>query len=95
MICEKVVIRSNGAGVFFGKLIKKEETEVTLENARKLYYWDGAGAVEGLAQNGTSKPKNCKFTVVVKEICIMNVLQIIPCTKEAIKSIESVPEWKA
>ena len=93
-IGKKVIVRANGAGVFFGTLAAKEGNEVQLTDVRKLHYWDGACAVEQLAVDGTSKPSNCRFTVVVDEITIMNVLQILPCTKEAIENIENVATWK-
>ena len=93
-IGKKVIVRSDRAGVFFGTLAEKQGDEVILTKARKLHHWDGAGAVEQLALNGTSKPENCRFTVVVEEITIMQVIQIIPCTEESIVSLESVEEWK-
>ena len=36
-----------------------------------------------------------KFSVVVESMIIFGVNEIITCSEEAIKSIESVPEWKA
>lgn len=91
---KKVIVRANGAGVFFGELKEKNGNEVTMTNVRKLFYWDGAGAVEQLAVDGTSKPNNCKFTIVIEEMTITNVLQIIPCTDKSIDSLTNVPEWK-
>ena len=94
MLGKKVIVRANEAGVFFGTLKEKNGNEVVLSHARKLYYWEGAGAVEGLAVDGVSKPNSCKFTVWVNEICIMGVCQIVSCTEKAIKTIEEVEEWK-
>lgn len=91
---KKVIVRANGAGVFFGELKEKNGTEVTMCNVRKLFYWDGAAAIEQLAVDGTSLPDNCKFTVWVDEMTIDNVLQVIPCTEEAIKSLTDVKVWK-
>ena len=91
---KKVIVRANGAGVFFGELKEKNGNEVTMCNVRKIHYWDGAAAVEQLAVDGTSKPEECRFTVVVEEMTITNVLQIIPCTEKAIKSLTSVAVWK-
>lgn len=91
---KKVIVRANGAGVFFGELKEKNGNEVTMTNVRKLFYWDGAAAVEQLAVDGTSKPYNCKFTIFLEEMTITNVLQIIPCTDKAIDSLTNVPEWK-
>lgn len=91
---KKVIVRANGAGVFFGELKEKNGTEVTMCNVRKLFYWDGAAAIEQLAVDGTSSPNGCKFTIIVDEMTITNVLQIIPCTEKAINSLESVKVWK-
>ena len=95
MINKKVIIRADRAGVFFGTLKEKNGTEVILTDCRRLWYWDGAASISQLAVDGTSKPNNCKFTVTVGEITIIGVIEIIPCTDKAIKSIEGVKEWKA
>ena len=94
MLGKKVIVRADRAGVFFGTLTAKDGNEVVLENCRRLWYWDGANSISELSINGTSKPSNCKFTVTVKEIVIMGVIEIIECTDKAIKSIEEVAIWK-
>ena len=93
-IGKKVVVRAEGSGVHYGKLEEVKEKEVILSKARKLWYWNGACAVEEISVSGVTKPEDCKFTVTVKEIGINNWLQILPCTKTAIKSIEGVKVWK-
>ncbi len=94
MMNKKVIVRGDRSGVFFGTLIKKEGSEVTLEKCRRLWYWDGAASISQLAMNGTTKADNCKFTVVVDHIVILDAIEIILCTDTAIKSIEEVKEWK-
>lgn len=94
LIGKKVIVRGTNAGVFFGTLESKDKDYVCLENARKLFYWDGAGAVEGISVQGTTKPENCKFTVFVPSIEIEGVCQVLPCSDEAAKIIESVKEWR-
>jgi hypothetical protein len=91
---KKVVVRAKNAGVFFGTIVEKTEKSVKMKNVRKLWYWDGACAVEEIAQTGVAKPENCKFTVTVSEMEINDWEQILPATEEAIKSIEGVIEWK-
>ena len=91
---KKVIIRAEKAGVFFGTLKEKNGNEVTLTDCRRLWYWDGASSISQLAKEGTTAPHNCKFTVWVDEITILGVIEIIPCTEQAIKSIEGVKEWK-
>ena len=95
MLGKKVIVRSTEAGVFFGTLKEKNGDEVILENARKLWYWNGAAAIEEIALSGVKKPIDCKFTVFVDEICIFKCCQIIPTTKNASKIIEEVREWQA
>lgn len=93
---KKFILRSPDAGVFYGEM-ENEITEsriVKLTNARQIWYWEGAATLMQLAKYGTTKPQKCKFTVTVDEITICNVSEIIPCTEEAIKSIDSVIEWK-
>lgn len=98
VIGKKVIIRASRAGVFFGTLKAKRETpagvEVELENSRRIWYWDGASSLSQLAVEGPKKPGSCKFTVVVHQHMVMQVIEIIPCTDEAIKSIESVRVWR-
>ena len=93
-IGKKVIIRGDRSGVEFGTLVAQEGQEVTLKNARRIWYWDGAASLSQLAKDGTSKPENCKFTVFVDSITILDAIEIIPCTVKAIKSIEGVKEWK-
>lgn len=94
MFDKKVIVRGDRSGVFFGTLESKNGTEVVLTKCRRLWYWDGAASLSQLAVDGTVKPGNCKFTVTVDEICILDAIEIIPCTDEAVKSIEGVEEWR-
>lgn len=93
-IGKKVIIRADRAGVFFGTLAAKEGAEVQLKDCRRIWYWSGAASISELAVNGVANPSNCKFSVVVSGITILGVIEIIPCTEEAIKSIEAVRVWK-
>lgn len=94
MIGKKVIIRANRAGVFYGVLAEKNGQEVKLTDCRRLWFWSGAASLSQLAVDGVANPRNCKFTVTVKEIVILDVIEIIPCTEEAIKSIEGTREWR-
>lgn len=93
-IGKKVIIRGSRSGVEFGTLVAKNGSEVTLENARRIWYWSGAASLSQLAMDGTSNPTGCKFTVTVDSITILDAIEIIPCTDKAIKSIEEVSVWK-
>lgn len=93
-IGKKVIIRGDRSGVEFGELVEQNGSEVTLKNARRLWYWNGAASLSQLAMDGTKRPQDCKFTVTVSSITILDAVEIIPCTDKAIKSIEEVDEWK-
>ena len=93
-IGKKVIVRGDRSGVFFGTLAERDGREVKLEKCRRLWYWDGAASISQLATDGTMKPNQCKFTVTVDEIIVMDVIEIIPCTDKASANIEGVREWK-
>lgn len=76
------------------KLKVKNGSNVVIKNVRRLWYWDGACSISELALNGTARPNNCKFTVTVDEIELTDVIELIPCTDQAEKSIKGVKEWK-
>lgn len=90
----KVIVRADRAGVFYGEIKERNGSEVVMTNVRRLWYWDGAASLSQLATEGVTAPKNCKFTVYVPEMTILGVIEIIPCTDQAIISIEGVPVWK-
>lgn len=94
---QKVIIRATNAGVFYGEVDLEKDVQwqtVTIHNCRRIFYWDGAASLSQLAVEGVKSPEKCKFTVYVPMIIVNEVIEIIPCTKEAIKSIESVEVWK-
>lgn len=90
---EYKIVRTYSAGVFAGELESKNGREVTLINARRLWYWDGAASLSQLAMEGVKKPENCKFPCEVKRVTLLEAIEILDCTEEARHSIASVPVW--
>lgn len=88
------VIRTYSAGVHTGFLKERNGKEVTLINARRIWYWEGAFTLSAMAVDGVSKPKNCKFSCVVPEITLTEAIEIIPCTEKAKTSIERVKTYE-
>ena len=88
------IVRCNRAGVFAGEIEERNGQEVTLRNCRRIWYWDGACSLSELAKNGTKEPDNCKFSVTVDRLEVLEAIEIIECTKKAKKSIEGVKVWK-
>jgi hypothetical protein len=89
-----VIVRTYSAGVFAGNLKSRKGQEVILNNARRLWYWDGASSLSQLAMEGVKKPENCKFPIEVKEVTLLNAIEILDVTKRAEKNIKAVPIWK-
>ncbi len=94
MIGKVCMVRTYSAGVFLGMVKERNGKEVTLTDARRMWYWDGAASLSQLATVGTSKPKGCKFPAPVAEVLLLEAIEIIPATEAAIASIAAVPEWK-
>lgn len=91
---KKVIVRGDRSGLFFGTLVAKDGREVKLENCRRLWYWDGAASISQIALEGVKNPVECKFTVTVSEIIVLDAIEIILCTDTAIRNIEDVSVWK-
>lgn len=92
---QKFIVRCDRAGVFYGEIEGKNGQEIKMRNVRCLWYWEGAATLLQLAAEGTTKPKECKFTMMIDSLVVLDAIEIIPCTAEAIESIESVSEWKS
>lgn len=93
---KNVIIRTRSAGVFAGELDAPiKDNVVELKNARRLWYWDGAATLSQLSVHGTSKPNKCKFPCTVPSVTLFEVIEVLPLSDEAKKSIDSVPVWSA
>ena len=93
LLNQYVIVRTYSAGVFAGTLIKKEGSEVELHNARRLWYWDGAASLSQLAEEGVSKPNDCKFPIEVAQVILLGVVEILKVSDKAKESIASVRIW--
>jgi len=89
-----VIVRSDQAGVFAGYLESEIDTTVVLRKVRRLWSWEGANCISDLATLGTSKPNECRFSIIVDRIKIFGCCEIDDVTFEAQQNIEGVPIWK-
>ena len=89
-----VVIRATDAGVFCGFLESEDGRTVVLSEARHIWYRDGASATDELAERGTSRPENCKFTAPASHpVKVHDVNTILTATSAATESLRAVPAW--
>lgn len=88
------IVRTYSAGVFAGYVDSRNGQEVTMVQARRIWYWDGAASLSQLAMEGTKNPGNCKFPMAVDKVELLQAIEILGCTEKARTSIEAVPVWK-
>lgn len=93
---KRYIIRCDRAGVFFAHVAEYDTATATamLTDCRRLWYWDGAASISQIAMEGVKRPYNCNFTVTVPEMIVGGVIELIPCTEKAEKSIDGVKVWK-
>jgi hypothetical protein len=89
---EYVIVRTRSAGAFAGELASKRGTEVTLNRARRLWYWAGAFTLSGVAIDGVDV-EGSKFGTLVSGHYLTDVIEVIPATAEARAKIEAVKDW--
>ena len=89
-----VIVRTFSAGVFAGSLESRDGKEAVMKNVRRIWYWSGAASLSQLAQQGTKNPKQCKFSCVVDQEILTEVIEILSVTETARKNIAEVPAWE-
>lgn len=82
-----VIVRTYSAGVHFGYLKSRKGKEVELVKSRRIWRWYGANSCSGLATKGLDVSRSTVADPV--SITLTEAIEIIECTKEAIKLIEA------
>lgn len=88
------LIRTCNSGVHFGKVKAIDKQTALITDCRRIWYWEGAFTLSALADNGTKKPENCKFSCFVREILLTDVLEIIPCRQYAANQIRGIKPYE-
>ena len=90
-----VIVRTNSAGCFAGYLADQsaDGKRVKLLQCRRLWHWEGAASLSGLAVRGTSKPAQCQFPDATPEHDVTEAIEVIRCTEAGRISIVGVPIW--
>lgn len=95
MIGKKVIIRTYSAGVWFGVLEQKQNNEVILTNARRMWQW---WAKEGISLSSVAmkgiKQEKSRIAEPVDSVWL-EAIEIIPCSDISINLIESAENAKA
>lgn len=87
------IVRTYSAGVFAGVLTSLDGKIGEVENARRVWYWDGAASLSELSIKGAN-PQTSKIPEPVKLVHLTEIIEIIPCEQQAIKFFKDCPVWK-
>ena len=83
MLGKRCIIRTYSAGVHIGDVVYANEMEVKLENALRLWKWEGGGlSLSSVANNGIKGGRLNK----TGEVYLTNAIEFIPTTPEAEKT---------
>ena len=88
-----VIVAAGIGGIHFGFLKAKNGAEVTLVQARRIQYWQGAASITEIANRGVSKPNDCRFSAPAAEITLLNAVEILPVSTSAQANLNAVPVW--
>jgi hypothetical protein len=78
---QRVLIRSEKSGVWFGELVYRRGSEVTLNNARKVWSWKGANTTSELSLRGPQS--GSRIAEPVDGAIILGVCEVLVATPEA------------
>lgn len=89
---KKCIFRTYSDGVWYGTLAKKFGDEVIISGAIRLHQWQAYKSISlsAVAHYGVM-PANCRFSNQIEQAWT-RVIGILPCTEQAIRSIEMVGE---
>lgn len=83
MLGRRCLIRTYSAGVHIGDVVYVKDMEVKLDNALRLWKWEGGGlSLSAIANNGIKGGRLNK----TGEVYLTNAIEFIPTTKEAEKT---------
>ncbi len=90
-----VILRCRNAGVHFWKLEYANDWVYRLSDSRRLYYWKTIKwiTLSEVAEYGLHDDSKVCKTLKLIEITEREGAEIIPCTDEAIKSIQSKSDY--
>jgi hypothetical protein len=95
-----VIVRGRNVGVHAGYLAEDIRNRMVLRDARRIWHWEGAGSLSGLAVYGTTKPATCQFGSPVARQELRGLdsqgdYEVIHCTAAAVAAIQAVAPWVA
>lgn len=81
-----VVVRTYGAGVHVGELVRRDGQDVTLRNARRLWRWRGANTLHEVATKGVSQDYT-RLSDPVSSIDLLTAIEVLEVAPAAVSSL--------
>jgi hypothetical protein len=75
-----VLIRTYSAGVHFGRLIRREGKEVLIDEARRIWSWDGAFTLSKISIDGVGSGK---LSTKTNGFIATETIEILPLSEKA------------
>ena len=89
MLGRRCIVRTYSAGVHIGDVVYVDGMECKLENALRLWKWEGGGlSLSAIANDGVVKARLNR----TGEVYLTNCIEFIPTTKRAEESYEKFIE---
>lgn len=85
-----VVVRTYSAGVHVGVLGQRAGKEVVLQDARRIWSWQGANSLSEIALRGVGS--GSRVSEVVPTILLTEAIEIIPCTADGERVLRAA-QW--
>ncbi len=90
-----VIVRCRDAGVHYGELDSVFGRTVRLKNTRRMWRWWAKKqmTLSAVAEFGLNKEKDLRIQNALDFIVLLDACEIIPCSGECVKSIDSVEPY--
>lgn len=75
-----VLVRTYSAGVHFGKLVQRSGKELVLDDARRIWSWDGAFTLSKVATDGVGSGK---LSTAIDGFIATEVIEVMPLSDKA------------
>lgn len=87
-----VIVRSYGAGLFFGYIVWKVQNEVECVRCRRIWNWKGANTASEIALNGVIA-QGSRVAEATPRHRILDVIEIIDAQPSCVKALEAA-KWQ-
>lgn len=95
-IWKKIILRWADCGNLYGTLVSVTKWVYRMKDSRRLWYWKckTGFTLEDVANYWLHTDSKVTSTVALCDVTDNRVSLLLPCTKESIKNIESLPDYQ-